>query len=403
MLDAVCASSHQLHPAHAARAPSLHDVRQFYTPSLPTTVTETVCFYLRTRLVTNNVSFPTAPWSLMMSRENKVGTFEVVFDPTILRVQPKLNTGVLYGYVEPAQQDRTERFLAMLRFWQSSTCSQSLCEVFTKEHPWEQGCMEKLVFNASLSSAEKQLLQSVHVSQQPMNLWNGPWGIFVRHVWAGPGVEKREDMFTDMIDSYDIDVPTSLATIKADMLAPSISSTRSCNEQGEAMERAEAPSPQASLPKSRIQSGTSGSRSDVPRVPFPDGVATSGGSAKGRSKIRPECLTIVQTSNCERGGCHFCCPYESGPHSPGLISKASETLFDYHMYAHHTPGLCEAPSLFLHGIMRTPRPLTVIDIVAATTRVSLWLFYLRLRRPLYHCPSGGLGGGQWHKPCRGRG
>ena len=48
---------------------------------------------------------------------------------------------------------------------------------------------------------------------------------------------------------------------------------------------------------------------DVPRVPFPDGVATFGGAAKGRSKIRPECLTIVQTSNRERGPCHFKCPY----------------------------------------------------------------------------------------------
>ena len=91
--------------------------------------------------------------------------------------------------------------------------------------------MEKLVFNASLDSAEKLLLQSVHVSQQPMNLWNGPWGIFVRHVWAGPGVEKREDMFTDMIDSYDIDVPKSLATIKASMLGPPISLTRPCDGQ----------------------------------------------------------------------------------------------------------------------------------------------------------------------------
>ena len=252
-------------------------------------------------LAANNVSFPTAPWSLMMSRENKVGTFEVVFDPSVLRVQPKLNTGVLYGYVDPAQQDRAERFLAMLRFWQSSTCSEALCGVFAKEHPWEQGCMEKLIFNASLSSVEKQLLQSVHVSQQPMNLWNGPWGIYVRHVWAGPGVEKREDMFTDMIDSYDIDVPTSLATIKASMLAPSISSTRSCNGQGKAGERAAVPPPQASAPKSRLQSGTPGGPGDVPRVPFADGVATFGGSAKGRSKIRPECLTIVQTSNRERG------------------------------------------------------------------------------------------------------
>jgi len=70
-----------------------------------------------------------------------------------------------------------------------------------------------------------------HVSQQPMNLWNGPWGIFVRHVWGGPGVDKRFNYFTDMTDSYDIDVPKSLATIKASMLGPPISLTRPCDGQ----------------------------------------------------------------------------------------------------------------------------------------------------------------------------
>ena len=185
---------------------------------------------------TNGVSFPSASWSMMLSGENKVGTF----DPAVVGTSNHLNSGVLYGYVDPAQRDRAERFLAMLRLWQSASCSEALCLKFAKTHPWEQGCLEKLMYDetlraSALSTTELQLLQlAVNVSQQPMNVWNGPWGVFVRHVWGGPGMDKRFDYFTDMVDSYDIDVPKSLASIKAGMLGPPLSLTRPCDGQSEA-------------------------------------------------------------------------------------------------------------------------------------------------------------------------
>lgn len=30
-----------------------------------------------------------------------------------------------------------------------------------------------------------------------MQLFNSPWGSFVRHVWGGPGVELRKKLFDD--------------------------------------------------------------------------------------------------------------------------------------------------------------------------------------------------------------
>ena len=109
---------------------------------------------------TNDVSFPSASWSLMLSSESKVATF----DPATMGRPNFFNCGVLYGYVDPAQQDRTKGFLAMLRLWQSASCSEALCLYFAKAHPWEQGCLEKLMYNetlrASSLSTELQLLQS---------------------------------------------------------------------------------------------------------------------------------------------------------------------------------------------------------------------------------------------------
>ena len=179
-------------------------------------------------LVTNNVKFPSLSWSLMLARESKAGPF----DPSAMlaKHRNKLNTGVAYAYVDPAQQDRTGRFLVVLQLWQRSTCDSALCLRYSWVHPWEQGCLEKLLFtaNESLRATQQQVESVVHVSQQHMNLWNGPWGVFVRHVWGGPGKEKRLYDFDDMVDSYRIDVPASLAAIKAGMVAPPISMSRPC-------------------------------------------------------------------------------------------------------------------------------------------------------------------------------
>ena len=35
------------------------------------------------------------------------------------------------------------------------------------------------------------------VATAPMQLFNSPWGQFIRHIWGGPGVELRRRVFDD--------------------------------------------------------------------------------------------------------------------------------------------------------------------------------------------------------------
>ena len=35
------------------------------------------------------------------------------------------------------------------------------------------------------------------IATAPMQLFNSPWGAFIRHVWGGPGVELRRRVFDD--------------------------------------------------------------------------------------------------------------------------------------------------------------------------------------------------------------
>ena len=183
-------------------------------------------------LPANNMSFPTLQWSLLFASETQVGSFDPAKEGSEHPEVPRnlLNTGVAYGYVDPHDRDRLAALRRVLELWQQASCDAALCLGFSRpeQHPWEQGCLQKLLFNTT-----KSIFQPVvHVSQQHMNLWNGPWGVFVRHVWGGPGKDKRNWVFDDMIESYRIDVSASLAAIKATMVAPHISVRRPCNMSG---------------------------------------------------------------------------------------------------------------------------------------------------------------------------
>ena len=35
------------------------------------------------------------------------------------------------------------------------------------------------------------------IATAPMQLFNSPWGSFIRHVWGGPGVDLRRRIFDD--------------------------------------------------------------------------------------------------------------------------------------------------------------------------------------------------------------
>ena len=115
----------------------------------------------------------------------------------------------MLGYVDPANVSRVQRALDVLRQWQDASCL-PLCTKFRSEHPWEQGCLEALLENSQVARAE------IHIASGHMNLWNGPWGQFVRHVWGGPGKELRKWVFDDMIATLRLDVDTAAKRVAKD-------------------------------------------------------------------------------------------------------------------------------------------------------------------------------------------
>jgi hypothetical protein len=139
----------------------------------------------------------------MYASETAVGKFK----------EPEgINTGVAYGYVDPSNQERTNRITTALQQWTNSTCDTCNDYQTADKHPWEQGCLERLL-NESVS-----MQAVINISQQHMNTWNGPWGEYARHAWGGPGKELRSWVFEDMTLTHRIDVEKSIARIEATML-----------------------------------------------------------------------------------------------------------------------------------------------------------------------------------------
>lgn len=151
------------------------------------------------------------PWSVMYGQESVVGPFK----------KPQwVNTGVAYGYIDPTDPERLAAGLTALRRWQSSVCDG--CSEFQTDdkHPWEQGCLEKLL------RVPGPIRDAINVSASHMNAWNGPWGQYIRHVWGGPGKELRKILFSDMVLSHQIDVEHSVKEIETHHLGPNLTFSR---------------------------------------------------------------------------------------------------------------------------------------------------------------------------------
>ena len=103
--------------------------------------------------------------------------------------------------------ERLLRAVRALDSWQAAGCDER-CSRFQNEHPWEQGCLQELL------KADSALAGEIRVAPGHMNLWNGPWGVFVRHVWGGPGKENRNWAFDDMTTSLGLDVREMATRVK---------------------------------------------------------------------------------------------------------------------------------------------------------------------------------------------
>jgi hypothetical protein len=125
-------------------------------------------------------------WSILLSRESAV--------PGKFATPQPFNAGIHYVYVNPDDKSRVKDLLDALAYWFAAV--RSSCKDMTHGWPVEQGCLQRLL-------PQSQLLQSViHIAPHHMNVWNGPWGRFVRHLWSGIGHELRPVFVSDMIARY---------------------------------------------------------------------------------------------------------------------------------------------------------------------------------------------------------
>jgi hypothetical protein len=162
----------------------------------------------------HGVDFAQVPWSLMYSQESVVeGKFK---EPG------RLNTGAAYGYINPADVQRTRDAIAALALWRQAACGNCTDYQTEDKHPWEQGCLERLL------DTSPQIQQTVNVSMQHMNTWNGPWGAYLRHAWGGPGKEVRNWVFEDMVLTHLIDVDESINAVLTNHLGPNITFDAGC-------------------------------------------------------------------------------------------------------------------------------------------------------------------------------
>ena len=147
----------------------------------------------------NGIVMRNMSWSMMVATEDAVGPF-------VPGTANMPNTGAMMGYVDPADAPRGRRAIGALETWQRAACTPR-CAKFRQEHPWEQGCLFELLASSSELQAE------MHVAPGHMNRWNGPWGEFVRHVWGGSGKEIRGWVFTDMINTLQLDVAAAVSRV----------------------------------------------------------------------------------------------------------------------------------------------------------------------------------------------
>lgn len=105
---------------------------------------------------------------------------------------PSLNAGVLFVRSSPW----SARFLAA---WMQAP-QLPVCAPFRQSWPCEQQCFHELLRNRTLLPSGWRR----RVATAPTQLFNSPWGTFIRHVWGGPGVELRKRVFDDELRSQGV-------------------------------------------------------------------------------------------------------------------------------------------------------------------------------------------------------
>lgn len=98
---------------------------------------------------------------------------------------PSLNAGVLFVRASAWAE-------ALLDVWMRAP-ELPVCAPFVRSWPCEQQCLHELLRNRTLLPDGWQR----RIATAPTQLFNSPWGSFVRHVWGGPGSELRRRVFDD--------------------------------------------------------------------------------------------------------------------------------------------------------------------------------------------------------------
>lgn len=142
-------------------------------------------------LTKHGVDFTSSSWSIMISQESEVRNH--------FSVPLFWNTGAIYAYKDVYNTRRLSRTIEALRQWEAAACN-DLCSKWRFQHAFDQKCLEVLYLQLPLF---KEVFNRTTVH---MNVFNGPWGQFVRHLWGGPGKELRNIVQEDLTARYLIDV-----------------------------------------------------------------------------------------------------------------------------------------------------------------------------------------------------
>jgi hypothetical protein len=98
---------------------------------------------------------------------------------------PSMNAGVLFV--------RASHWTSSLLAAWIAAADTPVCAPFRQSWPCEQQCFHELLRNRTMLPPGWRR----RIATAPMQLFNSPWGTFVRHVWGGPGAALRRHAFDD--------------------------------------------------------------------------------------------------------------------------------------------------------------------------------------------------------------
>ena len=155
----------------------------------------------------NGIDFNVTQFSIMLAQESKVPN----------RFQDPLywNAGVLYMYKDVSGSQRHRDALEALKIWEAAPC-QPVCAHLRWNPKLDQGCLEILY------KTNPFIGRVVNRTELHMNVFNGPWGQFVRHLWGGVGIELRHVIPQDQAARYLIDVEKIYDQVLQDQNWPTI-------------------------------------------------------------------------------------------------------------------------------------------------------------------------------------